>query len=107
MGPSDREESAPSADGSELGEFWIVARPELEPMERRWYLPAILVTLVFATPWYLPAHLSGQLWHGLPVWVWFALSGALALAGLTAFGALFLWRDRPNQVSAEQVRRDP
>ncbi len=81
-----------------------MATPFREPVSKRWFVPAVLALIAVATPWYLPLDVATRFWHGLPVWVWVALSCALGLSVLTCYGALALWRDaNPQEGSADAV----
>jgi hypothetical protein len=77
----------------DMDAFWEAAAPEHEPIHRRWYIPAALVLILIAAPWFWPAGEEGPAFAGLPLWVWIALAASFALSALTAFAALRLWRD--------------
>jgi len=73
--------------------FWAAIRPADEPLRHRWFLPAVVVILAISVPWYLPPSVGGRLAAGLPVWTWITIGCGLALAVITAFASLRLWRD--------------
>lgn len=73
--------------------FWEAIRPADEPLRHRWFLPAVVLILVVSVPWYLPPSVGGRLAAGLPVWTWITIACGLALAVITSFASLRLWRD--------------
>ncbi len=73
--------------------FWAAVRPADEPMRHRWFLPAVVAILIVSVPWYLPPSVGDRLALGLPVWTWVTILCGLALAVVTAFASLRLWRD--------------
>ncbi len=110
------------ADERDMDRFWEVARLEREPARQWWYIPAILVLILFAIPfWGLlvfdsewrsePIAIGSDTYisvsapeiHalfdyeaivlGLPVWIWIPLGCAFGLSMLTAFAILRFWRD--------------
>ena len=72
-------------------------------MRHRWFLPAVVVILTASVPWYLPASAADRLMGGLPVWTWITIFCGFALAAVTAFASLRLWRDGGD----DQAREDP
>ncbi len=83
--------------------FWAAVRPADEPMRHRWFLPAVVVILIVSVPWYLPSSVGDRLALGLPIWTWVTIVCGLALAVVTAFASLRLWRDG-SDVAASEVR---
>ena len=73
--------------------FWGAIRPADEPLRHRWFLPAVVLILAVSVPWYLPPSVGGRLAAGLPIWTWITIVCGLALAVITAFASLRLWRD--------------
>ena len=73
--------------------FWAAVRPADEPLRHRWFLPAVVAILIVSVPWYLPPSVGDRLALGLPVWTWVTILCGLALAVVTAFASLRLWRD--------------
>ncbi len=62
-------------------------------MQRRWFLPLILLLLGVSVPWYLPEGFMGPRFHGLPIWMWVALLCSVLVAIVTAVMALACWDD--------------
>ena len=87
--PSDLEYSGER----DMARFWREIRPRHEPLDKRWFLPIVLVLMVISVPWYLPPGFVGRLYGGLPVWIWIALVCSVVLAAITSFVALRSWRD--------------
>lgn len=73
--------------------FWAAVQPADEPLRHRWFLPAVVAILVVSVPWYLPSSVGDRLVGGLPVWTWVTIVCGLALAAVTAYASLQLWRD--------------
>ena len=73
--------------------FWQAAKPDREPIRTRWFVPAVILLLVFNVPWYLPGTLESRLVGGLPLWTWIALATSLLLSVVTACASLWAWRD--------------
>ncbi len=78
--------------------FWEAIRPADEPLRHRWFLPAVVLILAVSVPWYLPDSVGGRLAGGLPVWTWITIGCGFALAVVTAFASLRLWRDGGSEV---------
>ena len=94
MNPSDhRSEYANERDTDAL---WSAIRPADEPLRHRWFLPTVVVILVLSVPWYLPAKIGDRLVGGLPLWTWITVVCATALAAVTAWASLRLWRNEPD-----------
>lgn len=91
--------------------FWEAIRPADEPLRHRWFLPAVVAILTVSVPWYLPDSVGGRLVGGLPVWTWITIGCGLALAVVTAFASLRLWRDgggeRPDEARDEAAAQAP
>ena len=81
--------------------FWAAVRPADEPMRHRWFLPAVVAILIVSVPWYLPSSVGDRLALGLPVWTWVTILCGLALAMVTAFASLRLWRDGSDAAAGE------
>ncbi len=85
--------------------FWEAIRPADEPLRHRWFLPAVVLILAVSVPWYLPESVGGRLVSGLPVWTWITIGCGFALAVVTAFASLRLWRDgggeRPDEAGGQ------
>ena len=81
--------------------FWAAIRPVDEPLRHRWFLPTVVVILIVSVPWYLPPSVGDRLAGGLPVWTWITILCGLALAGVTAFASLRLWRDGSDEAGSE------
>ncbi len=81
--------------------FWAAVRPADEPMRHRWFLPAVVAILIVSVPWYLPSSVGDRLALGLPVWTWVTILCGLALAMVTAFASLRLWRDGSDAAASE------
>ncbi len=77
----------------DMDAFWKAAIPAHEPINKRWYIPAVLFLMIAGAPWLWPAGEEGPAFAGLPVWVWVTIGASLSLSILTAFAALRLWRD--------------
>lgn len=77
--------------------FWEAIRPADEPLRHRWFLPAVVLILTVSVPWYLPPSVGARLAAGLPVWTWITIACGLALAVVTAFASLRLWRDAADE----------
>lgn len=77
----------------DMDAFWAEIKPEREPMQQRWFLPAILGILAISVPWYWKAGATGPIILGLPLWIWVALACSLAVSTITALMALRYWRD--------------
>lgn len=77
--------------------FWAEIRPRREPMQRRWFLPAIFVLLAISIPWYRRAGEIGAMAWGLPVWVWVALGASGLISVVTAVMSLFFWDDEDDE----------
>ena len=77
----------------DMSRFWREIKPRREPLDKRWFLPSVLVLMVISVPWYLPSGFVGRLYGGLPVWIWIALVCSVLLAAITSFVALRSWRD--------------
>ena len=73
--------------------FWREVAPRREPMQRRFFLPSVLVLLAVSVPWYLHAGTMGRLVAGLPIWMWTALGCSLGVSAVTAIVCLFSWED--------------
>lgn len=80
-------------DDRDLEQFWSEVTPRREPMNRRWFLPAVAAISALSIPWYLPAGSIGRMVGGLPVWIWTALAATASIAALTAWMALREWDD--------------
>ena len=88
-----KERLADYGDERDQDAFWEAIRPEDEPLRHRWFLPVVLVILAVSVPWYLPSSVGGRLLGGLPVWTWITIACGFALAVVTSFASLRLWRD--------------
>ena len=77
----------------DMEEFWAEIRPRREPMQKRWFLPAILVLVVLSVPWYREAGETGKIIGGLPLWIWTTIGCSFVIACLTAWMALRFWDD--------------
>ena len=73
--------------------FWREVEPRKEPLQKRWYLPSIILLAIVSVPWYLPTGFVGRLYGGLPGWIWTTLFCSLCLAGVTSYVALRAWHD--------------
>lgn len=82
-------------DERELDAFWNAIKPRREPMQKRWYIPLVILLLVVATPWYWSRDSEIPVIAGLPLWVWITIAATAALATLTALMIIFAWRDDP------------
>lgn len=80
--------------------FWEAVRPADEPLRHRWFLPAVVVILTFSVPWYLPASVGDRMVGGLPVWTWVTIACGLALAAVTSYASLRLWRDGSDEAAS-------
>jgi hypothetical protein len=81
-------------DGArDMDAFWAAAKPESEPTRRRWYVPALVGLVVASVPWYREAGVLGDLFFGMPGWVWVSLLCTAGVSALTAIGLLRYWRD--------------
>ncbi len=89
------------ADERDPDVFWAAVRPEDEPVRHRWFLPAVVVILIVSVPWYLPPSVGDRLAGGLPVWTWVTILCGLALAAVTAFASLRLWRDGADEAGGD------
>lgn len=79
----------------DMEQFWAEVAPRREPLQKKWFLPLVVLLLAISVPWYLPQGFVGRLYGGLPVWIWIALVCSAAIASLTAFVALRHWDDGP------------
>ena len=77
----------------DLDELWKELRPKREPMQKRFFLPAIVGLLILSIPWYHTPGTTGTLIGGLPTWVWVSLGCSAAIAAVTAVMALRYWDD--------------
>jgi hypothetical protein len=77
----------------DMDAFWEAATPKSEPFRQWWYLPVLLLLIVFSVPWYRAAGSVGSIYHGLPIWVWTSLGCSFGVAVLTAFAILRYWKD--------------
>jgi len=77
----------------DMERFWQEIKPQREPMQRRFFLPLILLLIAVSVPWYLPTGMMGRLVGGLPIWMWTALASSLGISAVTAFVCLFSWED--------------
>ena len=73
--------------------FWKELRPKREPMQKRFFLPTVLVLLIISVPWYRTTGETGTLLGGLPVWIWVTMACSLGIAVVTALVALRYWDD--------------
>lgn len=89
----DEPHAAEYSDARDDDAFWAAVELEREPAKQRWYLPAILVLVVFSVPWYFAPGEIGSVILGLPVWVWLSLGCSVALSSLTALAVLRFWVD--------------
>ena len=89
----DDERLSDYSDERDPDVFWAAVRPADEPLRHRWFLPAVVAILIVSVPWYLPSSVGDRLALGLPVWTWITILCGLALAMVTAFASLRLWRD--------------
>ena len=83
--------------------FWATIRPADEPTRHRWFLPAVAVILILSVPWYLPREIGDRLLAGLPLWTWITVVCGTALAALTAWASLRLWR---NETDSDRSAED-
>ncbi len=91
MNPSDP--SSEYANERDPDVLWSAIRPADEPIRHRWFLPTVVVILTLSVPWYLPSELGDRLVGGLPLWTWITVVCAAALAAVTAWASLRLWRN--------------
>ncbi len=91
MNPSDP--SSEYANERDADVLWSAIRPADEPLRHRWFLPAVVVILTLSVPWYLPSETGDRLVGGLPLWTWITVVCAAALAAVTAWASLCLWRN--------------
>jgi len=77
----------------DMDRFWREVAPRKEPLQKRWYLPSIILLAIVSVPWYLPPGFVGRLYGGLPIWVWTTLFCSLCIAGVTSYVALRAWHD--------------
>lgn len=103
---TDKKRLAEYGDERDPDVFWAAVRPADEPLRHRWFLPAVVAILIVSVPWYLPPSVGDRLAGGLPVWTWITILCGLALALVTAFASLRLWRDGSDEVGSEE-REDP
>lgn len=87
--------------------FWLEIRPRREPVERRWFLPAVLSLLALSVPWYTLGSWYERSLFGLPLWLWTALACSAGVSLVTAWAVLMLWDDDAGEPgsSAEGRRR--
>ena len=88
--------SSEYADERDDDVFWTAIRPAHEPLQHRWFLPAVLTILTLSVPWYLPHELGDRLVGGLPLWTWITVVCSAALATVTAWASLRLWHNGPD-----------
>ncbi len=88
--------SSEYADARDTDVFWSVIRPADEPIRHRWFLPTVVVILTLSVPWYLPPETGDRLVGGLPLWTWITVVCGAALAVVTAWASLRLWRNEPD-----------
>ena len=91
MNSSDH--SSEYADERDADVLWAAIRPADEPIRHRWFLPVVVVILILSVPWYLPPEVGDRLVGGLPLWTWITVACSAALATLTAWASLRLWRN--------------
>lgn len=99
MGVSDEKRRRLEYDGErDMDRFWSVAgKLRREPAKQLWFLPALILVVVFSVPWYRTGGEIGEVIAGLPVWVWTGLACALGVSVITAVGALVFWRDEESE----------
>jgi len=88
--------SSEYANERDMDVFWSAIRPADEPLRHRWFLPTVVVILVLSVPWYLPSEIGDRLVSGLPLWTWITVVCGTALAAVTAWASLRLWRNEPD-----------
>ena len=81
------------SDARDDDAFWAAVELEREPAKQRWYLPGILLFVIFSVPWYFVPGEIGTMVAGLPLWVWVSLGCSVALSSLTALAVLRFWVD--------------
>lgn len=84
-------------EARDMDRFWEEIRPEREPFQKRWYIPAIILLLVVGAPWYWGSGNQTPILAGLPVWVWITIGSTFAIGVLTAVMAVFFWEDDPDR----------
>ena len=95
------DEDTPAQSGSwveyagerDMERFWSEITPQREPMNKRWFLPVVIVLVLASVPWYLPAGFVGRLIGGLPIWIWTTMVCSFLIAGVTCYMALQEWGD--------------
>jgi len=92
--PVPRREAVPEYGGERDEErFWREVQPRDEPLNRRWFLPAVVLLMVLSMPWYLRAGDIGPIVGGLPAWVWIPRVCSAAISAVTCYAALRAWDD--------------
>ena len=96
--PSKAPSEAPPQLGEYAGErdmdlFWKTAAPRREPIQKRWFIPVVLLILAISVPWYWKSGETGPMILGLPAWIWITVVCASVLACVTAVMALRYWDD--------------
>ena len=88
--------------------FWREVKPQKEPVQLRWFLPAVVVLVVASVPWYLPTGFVGRIYAGLPIWIWMTLGCSLLIAVVTSFVALRSWHDdEPSPLTEDEIATPP
>ena len=77
----------------DMERFWEAVKPRKEPLQKRWFLPLVVLLVLASVPWYLPTGFVGEFYGGLPVWIWITLGCSVLIAGVTCYVALRSWSD--------------
>ena len=80
-------------DERDMEQFWANIEPRREPIQKRWFLPLVLIILVISVPWYWPEGTVGKKVMGLPFWFWITIGCSVAISCVTAMMALLFWDD--------------
>ena len=77
----------------DMDAFWEANKLAKEPVRQKWFIPVILVLVIFSVPWYRTGGEIGRIVGGLPTWIWTSLLCSAGISIVTALGALVFWKD--------------
>jgi hypothetical protein len=97
--------SSEYSDERDMDAFWDAVKPPQEPLQRRWFLPLVVLLILASVPWYRPTGLVGHIYGGLPLWIWVTLGCSLLIAVLTCYVTLRSWRDDDDPPSTDNPDR--
>ena len=93
MNSSNNNDSPEYENERDADLLWTEICPADEPTRHGWFLPTVAIILILSVPWYLPRGVGDRLVRGLPLWAWITVVCAAALAVVTSWASLRLWRN--------------